>query len=423
MRVAKEKKEKPIPEMPSKDALEFMKKMGVNMEGMEHEVQDIWKMLNDMSTNDPLQYQKFVDDQISNFREAEVMKGKVESEGGGGNGFEDDVRHFRPNAGFVFSCTTTSGDGLIVREAGKGKTLYVNICHSNTIEKPKDGQGKEVTMYISSTSGLEIPLVVSSIRDVGEEEAIAVDVVMHESVVKECAQDRRFKRDVSKLALDSVMIETKIEAKDFSPIDGCIYKGGRGEGKDVPVLFPLRVGANGEVTTMRAAEEEQEQKQKLQREAMNSPSSFLNVKKAEASSMAPPAISTTKENTSNISVGKKEANNDVGPAKVLIQEVIDDELEPLYVVNNIGGSIHVHAHKNKTKQLIDIVVSNLLVEHLLNMDLHVSKDTIVVTLGKSASDQLKIEAKGCSLDKTKVSAKKGKKSGKLSVQCPFSEPS
>ena len=84
MRVAKEKKEKPIPEMPSKDALEFMKKMGVNMEGMEHEVQDIWKMLNDMSTNDPLQYQKFVDDQISNFREAEVMKGKVESEGGGG---------------------------------------------------------------------------------------------------------------------------------------------------------------------------------------------------------------------------------------------------------------------------------------------------------------------------------------------------
>ena len=93
------------------------------------------------------------------------------------------------------------------------------------------------------------------------------------------------------------------------------------------------------------------------------------------------------------------------------------------MVNNIGGSIHVHAQKNKTKQLIDIVVSNLLLEHLLNMDLHVSTDTIVVTLGESASDQLKIEAKGCSLDKTKVSAKKGKKSGKLSVQCPFSEPS
>ena len=53
------------------------------------------------------------------------------------------------------------------------------------------------------------------------------------------------------------------------------------------------------------------------------------------------------------------------------------------------------------------------------MDLHVSTDTIFVTLGKSTSDQIKIAASGCNLDKTKVTAKKGKKSGKLSVQCPY----
>ena len=416
MRVAKEKKEKPVhADMPSKDVLELMSKMGVNVEGLEHEVKDIWKMLNDMSVNDPMQYQKFVDDQISNFREKDGTEdGNKDENGIGGEG---DVRHFRPNSGFVFSATTTSGDGLVVREAGKGKTLYVNICHSNTIERPKDAQGKEVTMYISSTSGLEIPMVVGDVRDVEKGESIAIDVVMHESVVEECAQDRRFKRDVSQLALDSVALETKIEAKDMTPINECAYKGGRGDNGDIPVLFPLRVGANGEVTTMRSVDEAQMQKKKLQREAMNDPSKLLNAKKAEDSSIASSNIAT-KPTISNVSIDGKESSIPAGPSIPLVQEITDDKLEPLQVVN-VGDGIHVVANKNISKKLIDIVISNLQTEHLLNMDLHISTDTIFVSLGKSESDQIKIVASGCTLDKTKVTAKKGKKSGKLSFQCPY----
>ena len=418
MRVAREKKEKPVhTDMPSKDVLEFMNKMGVNVEGLEHEVKDIWKMLNDMSVNDPMQYQKFVDEQISGFRETDKTKSDAKS--GTALGEEGDVRHFRPSGGFVFSATTTSGDGLVVREAGMGKTLYVNICHSNTIEAPKDAQGKEVTTYLSSTSGLEIPMVVGDVRDVEKGESIAVDVVMHESVVNECMQDRRFKRNVSQLALESVTLETKVEAEGLTPIDGCIYKGGRGDNGDVPVLFPLRVGANGEVTIMRAAEATQEQIQKAQREAMNDPSNLLNAKKKEDSSMAPSDIITSKETVPSISIDGKESSSPVGPKKPLVEEIVEDEIEPLQIVNDMDNSVNVVANKNKTKQLIDVIVSNLQPDHLSNMDLHISADSIIVTLGKSASDKVRILANGCNLDKTKVVAKKGKKSGKLSVQCPF----
>ena len=68
-------------------------------------------MLNDMSVKDPLEYQKFVDQQISNFKEEE--KGDLPGDSNGSR-----VSHFRPTAGFVFSCMTTGGDGMKVREDG-----------------------------------------------------------------------------------------------------------------------------------------------------------------------------------------------------------------------------------------------------------------------------------------------------------------
>ena len=159
-------------------------------------VKDIWNMLNDMSTKDPLEYQNFVDAQISSFKE----NGGEEPENPDGSR----VTHFRPNAGFVFSSKTTGGDGIKVREGGKvsadvphinpeicahflfilcimnswmyayftpindlcvqGKTLYINICHHESIERPKDEKGNIVTNYISSTNGMEIPLVVGNVR-------------------------------------------------------------------------------------------------------------------------------------------------------------------------------------------------------------------------------------------------------------------
>ena len=82
--------------------------------------------------------------------------------------------------------------------------------------------------------------------------SLAVDVIMHESVVNECFRDRRFRRDVSQLALDSVVSETRVQTdENIVSVDTCAYKGGRGDKKDVPVLFPLRISKDGAITTLR----------------------------------------------------------------------------------------------------------------------------------------------------------------------------
>lgn len=77
---------------------------------------------------------------------------------------------------------------------------------------------------------------------------------MHETVVNECFRDRRFRRDVSQLALDSVVSETRVQAdKNIVSVDTCAYKGGRGDKEDVPVLFPLHISEDGAITTLRHA--------------------------------------------------------------------------------------------------------------------------------------------------------------------------
>lgn len=80
-------------------------------------MKDIWKMLNEMSSKNPLEYQQFVDEQIKSFKEAD------EAEKTGEN---SKMRHFRPNSGFVFCADTFGGDGVKVCDAASsGKTLYV----------------------------------------------------------------------------------------------------------------------------------------------------------------------------------------------------------------------------------------------------------------------------------------------------------
>lgn len=54
--------------LPDKEAMEFIRKMGIETDGLEAEVKDVWRMLNDMSAKDPLEYQKFVEAQMSSYR-------------------------------------------------------------------------------------------------------------------------------------------------------------------------------------------------------------------------------------------------------------------------------------------------------------------------------------------------------------------
>lgn len=65
-----------------KEALLFAKTMGLNLDGLEPEAEDIWKMLDDLSNKDPIQYQEFVSQQFQNQKET--------------NDPSDNKRSFRP---------------------------------------------------------------------------------------------------------------------------------------------------------------------------------------------------------------------------------------------------------------------------------------------------------------------------------------
>lgn len=68
-----------MPKLP-KEAVKFAKSMGLDLSGLEPEAEDIWKMLDDMSTKDPMQYEEFVRQQFESAKDAGDKKEPAEAE-------------------------------------------------------------------------------------------------------------------------------------------------------------------------------------------------------------------------------------------------------------------------------------------------------------------------------------------------------
>jgi hypothetical protein len=244
------------PKLP-REAVQFAKSMGLDLDGLEPEAEDIWKMLDDMSRSNPLQYEQFVGQQL---------KSAKEEEGKGTPGKEK--RSFRPTgnistihnrelfpfisvlrrliaAGYCVETTTTAGDGLKIRDVGskQGKRFVVNITGSVVIEEPTDNTGKPIVGTRSVADGLAIPLIVGPVRGSGTaiqstEKDMFVDVVMHPRVLEIASKEQYFRAQIVDLALDWVIKETGVDCnRSWEFVKDCAYKGGRGESGDVPVLF------------------------------------------------------------------------------------------------------------------------------------------------------------------------------------------
>lgn len=71
-----------------KEALAFAKTLGVDLKGLEPEAEDIWKMLEEMSTNSPAQYENFIQQTFE--------ENKSASEG---NSNDSTERFIRPKSG------------------------------------------------------------------------------------------------------------------------------------------------------------------------------------------------------------------------------------------------------------------------------------------------------------------------------------
>lgn len=222
-----------------KEAIAFAKSMGLNLNGLEPEAQDIWRKLNELSESDPLQYHQFVSEQLKQGSdEAQInSSGSLNSDG--------TTRSFRPNSGFCIRTETEGGDGIKVRVKGKGKPLFINLCSSPVIEQACDKFGKPISKesIFHSADGLSVPLVVGLPRDFmlnpSNEACIAVDVVINPALLEICKSSGMhvFRRQIVDLALDWVRTETELQFSRSWSDDLAVYRGGRGDSGNVPVLF------------------------------------------------------------------------------------------------------------------------------------------------------------------------------------------
>lgn len=206
----------------TKEAIKLAKKMGVKLDGYEAEAEEIWRKLDDMASNNPLEYQSFLQQQYKTAEEPEESSSAS--------------RCFRPKAGFSVETSTVDGDGIKIREVGKssGKQFFVNVCSHEAVDLPIDEFNRPVSILSSNANGLQIPLAIGEVRS---DKVCAVDVVVHPSVVKACQSSDAFKNQVIELAIVSVTNEKGIKMSAERKETGRSYNGGIGEDKSTPTLF------------------------------------------------------------------------------------------------------------------------------------------------------------------------------------------
>lgn len=163
-------------------------------------------------------------------------------------------------AGYSIQTTTIDNDGLKIREVQSsnkvnGKYLYVNICSSIIIENPVDKYGKiikENSNLLNVMDDISIPLVVGVIRDVVDKntskDSLVIDVVFNPIIINLIKNNKNFKTQISELALEWVIKETglKCDLKWEYCNNGYEYQYGRGDNKDIPVLFFVTLDEKGE---------------------------------------------------------------------------------------------------------------------------------------------------------------------------------
>ena len=151
-----------------KEARRFAQQMGLDLTGLEPEAEEIWRRLDRLASNSPEEYQRFVASQISAAESDPAEKGRPS---------------FRPLAGFSVKTCTTGGDGILVREGGMGKPLYVNFCSHAAVQRPET-RGRALEDLLTA-DGLEVPLLLGLSRDVEVQgqPSLCLDAVMHPDVV------------------------------------------------------------------------------------------------------------------------------------------------------------------------------------------------------------------------------------------------
>jgi len=196
--------------------------MGMDPEELGPEAENIWKMLDQLATDDPTEYQEYI---------KKTLEEKAEFDS------RPDVPHFIPEPGFVIKGLTA-----------KGIKTFINVCGHGAVQHPTAHNGKPMTNDPRQpTDGCEIPMAVGDKRnceDHAGSQSAAVDVVVNPWVLTRAADDQFFKVSISDLAASAVGSEQGLQIKKPYKFIQSRYKGGGGElnNKPVPFIVPSKDG-------------------------------------------------------------------------------------------------------------------------------------------------------------------------------------
>ncbi|GAB9469873.1 hypothetical protein Gpo141_00007137 [Globisporangium polare] len=291
---------------------EMARQMGLDAKDFGHEAAgNLWQLLDDMATNDPGAYQKFIREQLKDGPPMASQQKQAD------NGDDDDElqststssnqgahdatkakspvvllpRYFAPYPGFVVKCAMLH----TVKCQQQETKLFLNCCAHEMVDTPKNpNNGKDVpedTRAVPSTSNLEIPLVVGKLRDdvqdVSGSVCVACDVVFHPWVMRRCEWDANFKREVMKLAIQWVQQDAKVRlVNQVGKFIKSRYKGGSVVGTEIvtakflvdpSALTTTTSASSGSDNQSEAAGSEQEHKESKSQtpSVIESPSELL----------------------------------------------------------------------------------------------------------------------------------------------------
>jgi hypothetical protein len=194
------------------------RQMGIDMDELGVEGENMWEMLEDLSANDPSGYKTYIENMMEEKAEFDSIP---------------DEPHFFPNPGYVIK-------GV---DAKTGHKAFVNVCFNDGVAKPKNHAGREMTDDPRQpTDGMEIPMAVGAKREVRDHAgklSLAIDVVCHSWVTNRAADDKFFKMSASDLALTWVKSEEGVDVKKPYKFIQSKYKGGHGKIGEKPVAFVI----------------------------------------------------------------------------------------------------------------------------------------------------------------------------------------
>ena len=183
------------------------------------EAGNLWAMLDDMSTNDPIAYEEVI-----------VEQGETEVEG---EEMRPGVPHIAPSGCFV------------VKAWGKHSKVktFINVCRHEALERPSDNAGRPVSDDPHApTEGVSVPMAIGAMREhgaTGDECFVSVDAIVHGWATDRAETDRVFRSQVVDLIVKSVEQEHSLVLDRPFKLIAATYKGGSGVAKNAPVAAPV----------------------------------------------------------------------------------------------------------------------------------------------------------------------------------------